>query len=463
MGDGALTTPVERSDAAATPGTRRLTDLLVTAAEAHPKAIALQHHRFRRRELVTFAALHDEVRTIAKGIAASGVQPGDRVAILAEHGPSWLVADLAAWYAGAVVVPLHPATPPSQVEWALMESGARGIFLGSPDAHRAVDPPAATLSAVANVWRLTEEHLDRLAALGTIVGDDDLEDRRTSAGPATPATIVYGSDGARPLGAVLTHGSLGAATAVAAELLRPIRHDDPFCLAVQSIHPAHALGQVLQLACLRAGVCLGFGHAGQGLADQLAQLHPSLLVAEPSMVASLLAGAAAHERADGRSRLYDAAAAVAVAYSASLDASGPGPTLRARHALFERTVYPRIRGLLGGRLTHVLCGGAALEPSLAHTLRGAGVDVVQLYGPRQSAGLAAVAQPGMGPTGPVVRPLPGVALQLAADGELLIRGPQVFAGYYNEERASRAAFTEGWLRSGDRGEVDDTGALRLAG
>ena len=451
-----------------------LTDDVVRAARERPDAAALAVREAGDgpdgagaggawRD-VSAAELHAQVVAVAKGLVASGVGPGDRVALLAATRWEWTVVDYAVWFAGAVSVPVYDSTSPDGVAHVLRDSGARAVVTGGPALTARVAEVRASLPELVHVWSLDDGALDVLARLGGDVADADLEERRAAAGPGDLATLVYtsGTTGA-PKGCALTHGNLDAELEAATGELAPLFEADDATTVIILPLP-HVFARLVQVAAVRRGVRLAHAADARTLRRDLAAVRPTFLLAVPRVLERLFNTASQQAVADGHGRAFGRAAETAIAWSRAREAGRPGVALRARHAALERRAFPRVRELLGGRCTHVVTGGAPLGERLAHFYRGAGVVVLEGYGLTETTAAVTVNTPEATRVGTVGRPLPGTAVRVADDGELLFRGPQVFSGYWGDDEATRAVLEpDGWLHSGDVGEVDDEGFVRITG
>lgn len=427
-----------------------------------PRATAVRRKRFDRWENVTFEQFHDDVRQLAKGLAASGVQPGDRVGIMSSTRYEWTLADYAIWYAGAVGVPIYETASAEQVEWILSDSGAVGVFL-EDDRQRAVFDEVADQLPDVLVWVFEENTVEHLQEAGVVVGDDDLDARRDTLTSDSVATIVYtsGTTG-RPKGCVLTHANLIFEAESVGRAMPELFTPEASTLLFMPL--AHIFGRVIQLVSIYAGVQLGHSGNPEHLQPDLASFQPTFLLAVPKVFERIHHAAALQARASGQGRLFDLAVATAVDYGKRLDAGGPSVALRLRHAVFDQLVFGRLRDSLGGRVTYAISGGAALGERLGHFYRGIGITVLEGYGLTETSAAATMNRPSAFRIGTVGRSLPGSSVRISGDGEILIRGPHVFAGYWNNPAATAEALTpDGWLRTGDVGEVDTDGFLRITG
>ncbi|WP_337062964.1 AMP-dependent synthetase/ligase [Kineococcus sp. G2] len=443
-----------------------LSDLVVDWERADPGAVC-----FSRKDAtgawgdVSVAEFAATVRAVARGLIAAGVRPGDRVGLMSRTRYEWTVVDAACWFAGAVVVPVYDTSSPEQVAWILSDSAAVACVVESTEHAQLLAGVRGQVPSLVHAWTLDTGGLEELAAAGREVGDDALEAARTTAGPADTATIVYtsGSTG-RPKGCVLTHANF-VDLARNAHAVMPDMLDEPGARTLLFIPLAHVLARFVEALCLSARVPMGFAPDTRELLADLQGFRPTFVLAVPRVFQKVHA-AAQHKAATGgklRVALFARAEATAVAYSRSLDTGGPGPALRARHALFDRLVYAKLRTTLGGRLTRAVSGGASLGEHLGHFFRGAGITVFEGWGLTETAAPASVNRPGDVHIGTVGTPLPGTDVAIAEDGEILCRGIGVFREYLNRPEETAEAFRDGWFRTGDVGELDGAGRLRITG
>ena len=463
------------------PPSASLTDAVFARGDKEAAAVML-----RRRDGsgnwqdVTASVFRDEVAELARGIIGAGIEPGDRVALMSRTRYEWTLIDYAIWAAGAVTVPIYETSSASQAEWILSDSGARAVFTETSDHASTIDGFSDRLPDLdRGIFRIGD--LGALAAGGAQVSDDQLRQRRAQRGAADLATIIYtsGTTG-RPKGCELTHGNLLAdvRNAVAGPLCDVFEMTGSSTMLFLPL--AHSYARVIQVGCLEAGVVLGHWPDVGTLAQGLPEFRPTFILAVPRVFEKVYNSArrqAAASRA--RSMIFGAAADTAVAWSRAADgaaggaAASPGPgggaarpglRLRLRHALFDRLVYARLRAAVGGRVRYAISGGAPLGDRLGHFFRGAGITVLEGYGLTETSAAATVNEPSRNKIGTVGRPLPGVSVRIADDGEILISGPNIFAGYWrNAEATAGVLDSAGWLRTGDIGELDDDGFLRVTG
>jgi long-chain acyl-CoA synthetase len=393
----------------------RLSDMVVDNAREVPDLVS-----FARRapdgtwEDVTAAEFAAEVAAVARGLLAAGIGAGDRVALMSATRYEWTLLDYAIWTAGAVVVPVYETSSAEQVDWILADSGAVAAVVET-DAHLAL--VEASPSAPALRW--TFGGLPGLIAGGSAVTDGDVERRRTSVRADDVATIVYtsGTTG-RPKGCVLTHRNLLADVRAGNEVLRPVFDENGSTLLFLPL--AHVFGRVIEIGAVLQRSKLGHTADVRRLPEDLRAFRPTFILAVPRVFEKAYNTARQTAYAAGRARVFDAAEATAIAYSRALSRGRVSPLLKARHALFDRLVYSRIRAALGGRCTSAISGGAALGERLGHFFRGAGITVLEGYGLTETSAGATLNLPGAQRIGSVGRPVPGVAVKIADEVEIML-------------------------------------------
>jgi long-chain acyl-CoA synthetase len=452
------------------PAAATLTDVIAGRASRAPDAIVM-----RKREAadqwadVTARQFSEQVRALARGLIAAGVGPGDRVGLLGRTSYPWTLIDYALWSVGAITVPVYETSSAEQVEWILSNSGSRSVFAES-DAHAAtIASVKANLPDLEHVWLM--DAIDVLTAAGADVTNEQLEQRMAGRTADDLATIIYtsGTTG-RPKGCELTHRNLlsAARNAVQGALHELFEIADPSTLLFLPL--AHVFARIIQVACLEGGAVLEHWENASMLAQALPETRPTFLLAVPRVFERVYNSAQQRAAASGvRSRIFRAAADTAIAYSgqsASIGSSSAGVIagLQLRHALFDRLVYSKLRAAIGGRVRFAISGGAPLGARLGHFFRGAGITVLEGYGLTETSAAAIVNRPSRNKIGTVGLPIPGTSVRIADDGEILIRGPIVFRGYWrNEEATAEALDSDGWLHTGDIGSLDDEGFLTVSG
>ena len=421
---------------------------------------------------VTAAAFAREVTAAARGLVAAGLAPGDRVALMSRTRYEWTVLDFAIWAAGGQSVPVYATSSAEQLAWILRDSGARFLIVETAEHAATAKAAAAELAGACpapRTWQLDAGAMAELSALGENVPESEITARRAALSPQDTATLIYtsGTTG-RPKGCVITHANLHAETATLTALLKPvfeeISRQQPSTLVFLPL--AHVLGRTIQIACLRARIVTGQCPSikPDELRPQLASFRPTFLVGVPYLFEKIHDTARAMAETMGRGASFDRADRVAVAYGEALlrwyEGTGPGPSLGLRLArgLYDLLVYRRVRAALGGRIRYAISGGSPLDRRLSLFFLGCGVLVYEGYGLTETTSAATLVPPLAPRPGTVGHPLPGTAVRLADDGEVLVRGPLVSAGYENQP-----ARTGEWLATGDLGRLDDDGYLTLTG
>ncbi len=405
-----------------------------------------------------------QVTAVAKGIIASGVEPGGRIAVMSRTRYEWTLVDYAIWYAGAVSVPVYETSSAEQLEWILSDSGAVALFLEREKNRAVFSEVAWTVPAVTRVWEFDAGDLDTLMSAGAAVSDAALEARRASLTPESVATIIYtsGTTG-RPKGCVLSHGNCMFEVDNVVNGL-PEVFLQPGSSTLLFLPIAHVFGRVIQLGCIRAGARMGHAPDIADLLPGLQSFQPTFLLAVPRVFEKVYNSAQQKATAAGKGHIFETAAQVAIEYSQALDTGGPGLVLRLKHAVFGKLVYAKLRLAMGGHLAWAVSGGAPLGSRLGHFFRGIGVTILEGYGLTETTAATTVNRPAAIRVGTVGQPIPGARVKVADDGELLLGGPQIFLGYWNNPDATAEAIdAEGWFRSGDLGEIDEGGFVRITG
>ncbi|MEV0664347.1 AMP-dependent synthetase/ligase [Actinomadura luteofluorescens] len=444
------------------PDSATLTDAPFTRAVEEPGRIVLRRKSGDAWSAVTAAEFAAEAAGIAKGLAAAGVEPGDRVCLLSRTRYEWTVLDYAIWTAGAISVPIYETSSAEQIEWIVGDSGARAVF-AETEAHVAtVEEIRDRLPGLAHVWAIDAGGVAEVTRLGADVGDDVVEERRRSRSAADVATLVYtsGTTG-RPKGCEITHGNLVSTARNAVQgAIAEIAVEGSSTLLFLPL--AHVFARLIEVATIEGGIVLGHSDVPNLLPD-LASFRPTFLLAVPRVFEKVYNGAEQKAAADGKGKIFKAAAETAVAYSRALDGGGPGLGLKARHRVFDVLVYRKLRAAVGGRVQYAVSGGAALGERLGHFFRGVGITILEGYGLTETTAPAAVNRPSAIKIGTVGPPIPGVDVRIAEDGEVLVRGVNVMRGYWNNEAATKEALEDGWFHTGDLGSLDEEGFLRITG
>jgi long-chain acyl-CoA synthetase len=439
-----------------------LTNLIAERAWFEPERITMSRPLGEGWQALTAREVESDVRSAAKGLVAAGIQVGDRVAIMARTRYEWTILDFATWYAGGIVVPIYETSSAEQVDWILNDSGAVALFVETPTHRELVN--SVLPSHTKHIWTMTDDVLEILRQAGAHISDEEIENRRAQLKPDTLATLIYtsGTTG-QPKGVQLTHGNFlsecGNVVQGAADLFLKDGGSTLLFLPV-----AHVFGRMVQIGSISAGLHMAHcGDPATRLPLDLASFKPTFVLAVPRIFEKVYNGAEAKAEAAGKGDIFRKAAAVAVAYSENLDAKKFNPILSLKHKLFDALVYSKIRNGLGGRVEAAISGGAPLGARLGHFYRGAGVTILEGYGLTETTAGATLNMTSAIRIGSVGRPIPGTSIKIAEDGEVLIGGPIVMRGYWQNDEANREVFDGAWFRSGDLGRLDEDGFLYITG
>ena len=446
---------------AATEG--NLTELIAHRAWFEPERVIMSRPLGDGWQPVTAREVEAEVRATAKGLVAAGINIGDRVAIMARTRYEWTILDFAIWFAGGSVVPIYETSSAEQVDWILSDSGSVALIVETPT-HRELAQtvlPAHTK----HVWTMTDDVLSVLAKAGANISDDEIDRRRNSLSPDTLATLIYtsGTTG-KPKGVSLTHGNFlsecGNVVQGASDLFLKPGGSTLLFLPV-----AHVFGRMVQIGAITAGLHLAHCSDPVGrLLPDLQSFKPTFVLAVPRIFEKVYNGAEAKAEAAGKGKIFRKAADIAIAYSENLDAKKFNPLLSFKHALFDKLVFSKIRATLGGAVEAAISGGAPLGARLGHFFRGAGVTIYEGYGLTETTAGATLNITGNIRVGSVGRPIPGTTIKIADDGEVLIQGPIVMRGYWQNDQANSEVFEgDRWFKSGDLGRLDEEGFLYIVG
>ncbi|GFG68165.1 long-chain-fatty-acid--CoA ligase FadD15 [Mycobacterium kubicae] len=414
---------------------------------------------------VTCAEAAEQIRAAALGLIALGVQAGDRVSIFSATRYEWAILDMAILAVGGVTVPIYETSSAEQVRWVLQDSEAVLAF-AETDAHAAmVTELAGDLPALRRVLHIDgsgPKALDQLVEAGAEVDAGEVTARLKELRSEDPATLIYtsGTTG-RPKGCQLTHSNLLYEIRGTQECLPTLLTTGQRLLVFLPL--AHVLARALTLSAYTSKVTVGFTSDIKNLLPIFAVFKPTVVVSVPRVFEKVYNTAEQNAANDGKGPIFKAAAQTAVDWSRAHDEGKPGLVLRAKHAVFDRLVYSKLRAALGGDCHAAVSGGAPLGARLGHFYRGAGVTVYEGYGLTETSAAVTVNQVNGLKIGTVGKLVPGNSLRIAEDKELLVRGGVVFGGYWRNEQATADAFTDGWFRTGDLGAVDEDGFVTITG
>jgi long-chain acyl-CoA synthetase len=416
---------------------------------------------------VTWREFAGQVRGIAAGLIAAGVQPGDRVALMSRTRFEWTLMDYAILTAGAITVPVYPTSSLQQLEWILSDSGAVAIVVETGDHAEMVATARAGLPMLAHVWQIDGSQsggLPDIMARGALVTPEQVEERRRTRGAGDLAEIIYtsGTTG-RPKGCMLSHGN------IVSNVRNSMKNDGyervftPDKSTLLFLPLAHSYAQLIQYGAIHARTVLGLADIAEAVAE-LPAFKPTVVLSVPRLWEKVYNSAKHKAVAEGHGKIFERAEATAIAYSQALDAGGPGLMFRLEHALFDRLVYRKLRAALGGDVETSVSGAAPLGTRLGHFFRGCGINILEGYGLTETSPVTNSNTPDAQKIGTVGRPIPSCTIRIAPDGEILAKGDMVFQGYWNNEAATKEMIDEdGWLHTGDIGVLDDEGFLTITG
>jgi long-chain acyl-CoA synthetase len=448
----------------AVPHDANLTDSIVGHAAETPDKVIFERKVDGTWQPITAKEFNAEVKAVAAGLIAAGIEPGERVCIMSSTRYEWTLLDYAIWTTGAVPVPIYETSSAEQVEWIVSDSGAVGVFLENDGHRKAYDEVSSKLSGVRDVWTIEGGAIETLVAAGKGVSEDDIEQRRHTLTAESLATIIYtsGTTG-RPKGCELTHGNFLFDAISTTEGLDELFGDNQSTLLFLPL--AHVFARIIQVGCVHTGVRMGHTADIKNLLPDLAVFKPTFVLSVPRVFEKVYNTAKQRAHADGKGAIFDLAESVAINYSQSLDGN---PLKRAvyevPHRVFDALVYSKLRAALGGQAIGAISGGAPLGARLGHFFRGCGIPIYEGYGLTETTAGATVNRPDAMKVGTVGRPIPGCTVRIADDGEILLKGGNVFTGYYHNDEATKEALEpQGWFHTGDIGALDDEGFLTITG
>ena len=444
------------------PTSGNITSIITDRVAKEPGRVLLSRPLGNGWQPVTAVEFDLEIRSVAKGLIARGIQRGDRVAIMAKTRYEWTVLDFAIIYCGAVTVPIYETSSAEQIRWILSDSGAVALIVESPilaQLAKPVLPPTCK-----EILVITEDALPTLVHDGRDIPDSAVEERINSVGPEDFMTLIYtsGTTG-NPKGVTFTHGNfLSECTNVV--LYARVEFLKPGGSTLLFLPIAHVFGRMIQFGAIHAGLHLAHCQDINRLPQDLGTFKPTLVLAVPRIFEKVYNSAENKAHESGKSKIFKKAADTAIAYSEGLDSGQITFQTRALHLIFDRLVYSKIRTGLGGRVEAAISGGAPLSPRLGHFFRGAGINILEGYGLTETTAASSLNVRSAQKIGSVGRPIPGTRIKIAADGEVLIKGAVIMHGYWNNDAATKECMTEdGYFKSGDLGAIDDAGYLSIVG
>jgi long-chain acyl-CoA synthetase len=411
---------------------------------------------------VTSSEFLAQVKAVAKGLVAAGIQPGDKIGLMCKTRYEWTLIDFATWFAGAVLVPIYETSSPSQIQWNLADSGAIAMITETPDHFARFDEIRADVADVAHVWQIDLGDIDKITASGTDVTDEEIERRRNLAKGSDLATLIYtsGTTG-KPKGCILTHSNFVELCRNSQKAIPEVVNPDSTTLLF--ITTAHIFARFISILCIHGGVKVGHQPDTKLLLPSMASFKPTFLLAVPRVFEKVYNSSEQKAEAGGKGKIFRRAADVAIAHSKALDAGHVPLGLKIQFALFDRLVLSKIRAALGGRVQYAVSGSAPLGLRLGHFYRSLGLTILEGYGLTETTAPISVNKPSNFKIGKVGPPLPGVSVRIAEDGEIQAKGVCVFDGYWKNQKATDEVFDGEWFKTGDIGKFDEDGYLEITG
>lgn len=411
---------------------------------------------------VTFSEFADQVRRVAAGLMSLGLSKGDRVCVFSPTRYEFTVLDYAIWTAGLATVTIYETSSAEQVEWIVGDSGAKAIICATDDLKKVFEEKAGALGTCENVYSLESGGMDALTTAGVAISDDEVMERARSVIQDDLATLVYtsGTTG-RPKGCVLSVGNLVWISRQVESVTEKLIH--PGASTLMFLPLAHIFARVVQVASINAAAKLNYSNGIPVLLEELQMVRPTWMFAVPRVFEKIYNGASHKAHADGKGKIFDSAAHTAIEFSEQSERGGVSLKTRVLHTVFDKLVYGKLRDVFGGRCEYAISGAAALGERLGHFYSGIGVTVLEGYGLTETSAGSTVNRPEAISIGSVGLPIPGVSVRIADDGEVLIKGRHIFGGYWKNQTATDEVMDDGWFHSGDVGELDEDGFLRITG
>jgi long-chain acyl-CoA synthetase len=411
---------------------------------------------------VTYAEFASQVRRVAAGLMALGLEKGDRVCIFSPTRYEFTVLDYAIWTAGMATVTIYETSSAEQVEWIVGDSGARAIICASDDLKKVFLEKAGELGTCEHVFSLDSGGLESLIEAGVKISDDQVMERARSVTPDDLATLVYtsGTTG-RPKGCVLSVDNFVWICRQVESVTEAVLN--PGASTLMFLPLAHIFARVVQVASMNQGAKINYSNGVPVLLEELQMVRPTWMFSVPRVFEKIYNGASQKAHADGKGKIFDTAARTAIEFSEQSQRGNVGLKTKVLHGIFDKLVYTKLRDVFGGRCEYAISGGAALGERLGHFYSGIGVNILEGYGLTETSAGSTVNRPDATSVGSVGLPIPGVGIRIADDGEVLIKGRHIFGGYWNNQEATDEVVRDGWFHSGDIGELDENGFLRITG
>ncbi len=455
---------------------RTINELFAQAVTKRAGQVVMRYKRDRVWQDITGAQLDERVRNVALGLYHLGIRAGDRVGLIAESSPEWSITDYGILACGGINVPIYPTQAVEQVGYILKNAGVRILFVSTHKLLRRIQPILDALRRQAELKVILfeasqDDRLMTLAALEDLGAEQRTRDPRLyqeltqQAGPDDLATIIYtsGTTG-EPKGVMLTHHNIVFDVLQTGYAVGP-REDD---VALSFLPLSHIFERTVLYIYLYFGIQICFARSVETVAEDIKEIRPTIMTAVPRLFEKIYAqiNKIAASSAPWQQRVFHRALKVGREVARLRDKRQPVPAaLALQHRVADRLVFRKWRAAVGGRIRFFISGGSALSPELAYTFAGAGITILQGYGLTETSPIVAVNRVEENRIGTIGRPIPGVRVQIAEDGELLVQGENVMQGYYQmpeeTERVLQRREDGVWLCTGDLGSIDSDGFIRI--
>ena len=448
-----------------------------TIADLLPKSVA----KYGAKRAVMFkddsghwvSRSYDEVGEVVKklslGLIALGIEKGDKVAILGNTRPEWTYFDFAALTAGATVVPIYQTNSPEECEYVLENSDAVAVIVEDEEQLEKIRAIRDRCPKLQHVIRMTGKgggavSQDELIERGAELSDADWQERYESVTPDDICTFIYtsGTTGP-PKGCVISQGNYRAMLDMVVEK-NVLGDDDEVTYLFLPL--AHSFALLIQFGNFELGSSIAYWERDPlRIVPNLAEVKPTYFPSVPRIFEKIYTAATAAVEKEGglKKKIFDWSVGVGKRYREAERGGGAGALLSAQHKLADRLVLSKIRNLFGGNLRVAVTGAAPINPDILRFFDAAGVLVLEGWGMTETSTAATIATPDDFKFGTIGKPLPGVDIKIADDGEILVKGPNIFQGYYKNDEATSETLVDGWLHTGDIGEVDSDGYLKITG
>lgn len=438
-------------------------DTLWVHEREHPNRAAMSYRDGDAFVDVSTREFAATVRRIAAGFMAMGIKRGDRIGLFSPTRPEFTYFDYAIWTAGGATVTIYDSSSDEQVEWIVKDSGLNALVAANQDLVDVYERRAAGLGTVEHLFSIDGGAIEQLTEAGKDISDDEVMARASEVQGADLATLVYtsGTTG-NPKGCHITHTNFVWTSRTAEQAFPEMFY--PGASTLFFLPLAHIFARVTQVASVEAGVKMAYSTGIPNLVEELQMVKPTYVFSVPRVFEKIYNTAAAKAADDGKGSIFDKATETAIAFAEQKQAGKVGLGTKVMHTIFDKLVYSKLREVFGGNCVHAISGGAPLGERLGYYFQGIGLNIFEGYGLTETTAASTVGRPVENKVGTVGKPIPGVTVRIAEDGEVLIKGPNIFAGYWNNEAAtSESIDADGWFHSGDLGSLDDEGFLRITG